>query len=316
MVLLRVYHVKKVWLTVPLFLMIIYLEGETRNQQIIPSINQSKNLTFSAADMVIEESERRLPSCIIIGVRKGGTRALLEMLSLHPQIRVAQQEVHFFDNETNYGQGYPWYLNQFPALGPDQICVEKSPSYFVTLKVPERIKEMNPRMKLILIVRDPVTRLISDFTQITHNRIDKGLQIRDFDSTMVREDGSLALDTYGVDTGVYSTHLLNWFKHFPREQVYIANGDKLIRTPWQEMNKIENFLNLQHSISRSQFFFNTTKGFHCLVVDGQTRCLAKSKGRPHVNVSKDTIVKLRRFYKPHNYRFYGLVGKDFGWPEE
>ena len=44
------------------------------------------------------------------------------------------------------------------------------------------------------------------------------------------------------------------------------------------------------------------QGFHCLVVDGQTRCLAKSKGRPHVNVSKDTIVKLRRFYKPHNYR--------------
>jgi hypothetical protein len=36
------------------------------------------------------------------GVRKGGTRALLEMLSLHPRIKVAPQEVHFFDNETNY----------------------------------------------------------------------------------------------------------------------------------------------------------------------------------------------------------------------
>jgi hypothetical protein len=35
-------------------------------------------------------------------VRKGGTRALLEMLSLHPRIKVAPQEVHFFDNETNY----------------------------------------------------------------------------------------------------------------------------------------------------------------------------------------------------------------------
>jgi hypothetical protein len=40
------------------------------------------------------------PTCT--GVRKGGTRALLEMLSLHPRIRVAPQEVHFFDNETNY----------------------------------------------------------------------------------------------------------------------------------------------------------------------------------------------------------------------
>ena len=46
---------------------------------------------------------KKLPGCIIIGARKGGTRALLEMLSLHPSVRMATQEVHFFDNQTNYG---------------------------------------------------------------------------------------------------------------------------------------------------------------------------------------------------------------------
>jgi len=33
-----------------------------------------------------DELKRRLPGCIIIGVRKCGTRALIDMLNLHPQV--------------------------------------------------------------------------------------------------------------------------------------------------------------------------------------------------------------------------------------
>ena len=45
-----------------------------------------------------------------------------------------------------------------------------------------------------------------------------------------------------------------------------------------------------------------TKGFHCMIVKGVRKCLSKSKGRPHVSVAPDTVAKLRKFYKPHNYR--------------
>lgn len=38
-------------------------------------------------------TQQRLPGAIIIGVRKGGTRALLEMLNLHPDVEVAKEEV-------------------------------------------------------------------------------------------------------------------------------------------------------------------------------------------------------------------------------
>ncbi|GIY66876.1 heparan sulfate glucosamine 3-O-sulfotransferase 5 [Caerostris darwini] len=38
-------------------------------------------------------TKRRLPQCIIIGVRKCGTRALLEFLNLHPSIQKASDEV-------------------------------------------------------------------------------------------------------------------------------------------------------------------------------------------------------------------------------
>lgn len=263
------------------------------------------------------QGERRLPTCIIIGVRKGGTRALLEMLSLHPAVRMAAQEVHFFDNATNYARGYPWYLSQMPPLSPGQLAMEKSPSYLVTQGVAERVRAMDPKVRLLLIVREPVTRLVSDFTQITHNRLEKGLASRTFDETIIRGDGAVDVDYYGVDTGLYANHLQRWYNFFPRNQIHVVNGDRLIKTPWREVAGVERFLGLEPRVTRENFYFNTTKGFHCLRPgQGVERCLAKSKGRPHVQVSSKTVRLLRTFYRPHNLRFYDLVGRDFGWPED
>jgi len=50
---------------------------------------------------------RKLPQAIIIGVKKGGTRALLEFLRVHPDIRAVGAEPHFFDR--HYDKGMEWY---------------------------------------------------------------------------------------------------------------------------------------------------------------------------------------------------------------
>lgn len=135
---------------------------------------------------------KRLPGCILIGVRKGGTRALLDMLNLHSAIRVANFEVHFFDNETNYQKGLTWYRDQMPSTIPGmEMALEKSPSYFVTPTVPKRIFEMDRNVKLLLIVRDPVTRLISDYTQILHNHLEKGLVFKSFSSLVINSGNTL-----------------------------------------------------------------------------------------------------------------------------
>lgn len=73
--------------------------------------------------------------CLIIGVRKCGTRALLEMLYLHPRIQKAAGEVHFFDRDENYLKGLEWYRKKMPHSFRGQITIEKSPSYFVTPEV-------------------------------------------------------------------------------------------------------------------------------------------------------------------------------------
>lgn len=50
---------------------------------------------------------RKLPHALIIGAKKAGTRALLEFIRVHPNVRAAGHEVHFFDK--NYSLGLEWY---------------------------------------------------------------------------------------------------------------------------------------------------------------------------------------------------------------
>ncbi|RZF47033.1 hypothetical protein LSTR_LSTR016411, partial [Laodelphax striatellus] len=53
-----------------------------------------------------------------------------------------------------------------PPTLEGQITMEKTPSYFVTKEAPVRVHQMNPTTKLLVVVRDPVTRAISDYTQV------------------------------------------------------------------------------------------------------------------------------------------------------
>ena len=43
---------------------------------------------------------RRLPQAIIIGVMKGGTKALLDIVALHRDVRISPEEVNFFGKKS------------------------------------------------------------------------------------------------------------------------------------------------------------------------------------------------------------------------
>lgn len=50
---------------------------------------------------------KKLPNALIVGVKKGGTRAVLEFIRIHPDVRALGTEPHFFDR--NYDRGLEWY---------------------------------------------------------------------------------------------------------------------------------------------------------------------------------------------------------------
>ncbi|XP_053727630.1 heparan sulfate (glucosamine) 3-O-sulfotransferase 1-like 2 [Synchiropus splendidus] len=257
-------------------------------------------------------TQQRLPGAIIIGVRKGGTRALLEMLNLHPDVEVAKAEVHFFNVEEHYRRGLPWYRSQMPYSLPSQLTIEKTPGYFASPLAPARIWEMNPSVRLLLIVRDPAERLVSDYTQVLHNRLTRHKPYQPLEELLLHK-GQIDPGYKALQRSLYHLHLARWLDVFPLEQIHVVDGDALIRDPFPELRKAEKFLNLAPRINPSNFYYNTTKGFYCLMSAGHDKCLDESKGRPHAPLSIQAFRKLCLYFRKANQLFFEMVGRSFSW---
>ena len=110
-----------------------------------------------------------------------------------------------------------------------------SPSYFVTPSVPNRVFKMNKKIRILLIVRDPLTRLISDYTQILHNHMEKNLVFKPFRALAFNPDGSVNLQYDALLRSLYVNFLPMWLEFFPMSQIHVVNGEKLIKKPWHEV---------------------------------------------------------------------------------
>ena len=256
--------------------------------------------------------ERKFPSAIIIGVKKGGTKALISMLNTHPNIKAAKGEVHFFDRITNYAEGLRWYIKKMPLTTSAEMAIEKSPSYFVVPEVPQRIAKYSKDVKLILIVRDPITRLISDYTQLYTKKVRRGITACKFEDYIFKPDGSISMKLNMVKVSMYDVHFKRWLEYFSRNQIFIVDGDQLIQNPLKEITKVEEFLNVPKYFTTDMFYFNKTKQFYCWKgTQVAAKCLGSNKGRKHPEISNSSLETLKDFYKPHMASFCSMANLNF-----
>ncbi|KAL7839893.1 hypothetical protein SRHO_G00265510 [Serrasalmus rhombeus] len=283
---------------------------ELRSVSLMTSVTSVTSETPAQAQNTT--ASRRMPGAIIIGVRKGGTRALLEMLNLHPDVEVAKAEVHYFNLDENFRKGLDWYRAQMPLTLPGQVTVEKTPGYFTAPLAPARMWSANPAVKLLLIVRDPAERLVSDYTQVLHNRLQQNKPYQPLEELLLRQ-GRINPSYKALQRSLYHQHMARWLELFPREQIHIVDGEALIQDPFPELQKAERFLELVPQITPDNFYFNTTKGFYCLLSEGHDKCLDDSKGRPHAPLSNKAFQKLCRYLWVPNQIFFRMVGQTFKW---
>ncbi|KAM3864474.1 heparan sulfate glucosamine 3-O-sulfotransferase 2 [Diretmus argenteus] len=274
--------------------------------------NHSTEAKLKNVSIAQRYGNKKLPNALIVGVKKGGTRAVLEFIRIHPDVRALGTEPHFFDR--NYDRGLDWYRELMPRTLDSQITLEKTPSYFVTREAPRRISSMSHETKLIIVVRNPVTRAISDYTQTLSKKPD----IPTFEELAFKNRSLDIVDTSwnAIRIGMYILHLENWLQYFRLSQMHFVSGERLITDPAGELGRVQDFLGLKRIITDKHFYFNRTKGFPCLKKpesSSQPRCLGKSKGRTHVQIDQDVIEQLREFYRPFNVKFYETVGQDFRW---
>lgn len=200
------------------------------------------------------------PDFLIIGVQKGGTTSLHSYLTQHPQIAMAslRKELHYFDREKN--KPYPehsWYLSQF-SHDDTLMRGETTPAYCYHPQALNRIYEFDPKLKLIMILRNPVNRAISHYW-MSRSRNQEKLPMWEAFTTETERLRKFPLRhkrfSYLV-RGKYIQQINRIHELFPEEQLLLIKSEDLQREPQPTLKHVTDFLNIE------DYTFDTSERLH------------------------------------------------------
>jgi hypothetical protein len=195
------------------------------------------------------------PDFLIVGTMKGGTTALYHFITLHPDIeRAKSKEIHYFT--LNYHKGDEWYLDHFPS-DPNKLTGEASPTYFdcaETSTIPALIKRMNNKMKIILIVRDPLERAVSHYNHFC--KVGKFPEVLSLDvneffnipfSELITRSTTLAFRAeQTIAFSLYYRKYLSYESVFEKDDIFVISNTSLRDSPFDTMKKVYNFLGVDY----------------------------------------------------------------------
>jgi hypothetical protein len=185
------------------------------------------------------------PNLIIIGGLKCGTTSLHHYLALHPAIQMSKpKELNFFVTELNWDLGLDWYRARFD----DRFAVrgESSPHYTNLPRfsgVAERMQQYCPQAKLIYMVRDPISRILSHWVHATG----AGYEAGELSEVLSRPD------TAYVQRSLYWMQLQPYLQNFDRGQIEILTAEELQLGRRETMRKAFRFAGVDEDFHHDQF---------------------------------------------------------------
>src|SRR5215471_10030080 len=186
---------------------------------------------------------------IVAGAQKSGTTALHYFLNKHPDICMGdQQEIHFFDNDRLFASepDYAQLHKHYPLLTRSSIAGDCTPSYLYHGPATERIWNYNPKIRFLILLRNPVDRAFAHWNMQRH----RGREPLDFFDAIREEQtriaGAPATEARRfayVERGFYGRQLQRFFKFFPREQVKAVKFEDFKASQREVVASIFSFLN-------------------------------------------------------------------------
>ena len=249
---------------------------------------------------------RPLPDFLVLGAQKAGTTALYEYLRRHPRITgPSWKEVSFFDR--HWARGERWYRGNFPNVTRtrEKLVGEASPSYVFHPLAPQRVREVVPDARLVVLVRNPVDRAHSQY----NHEVALGREPLPFEEALDAEeerlrgeDERMAADpryfsrewwshTYQA-RGRYAEQLERWLAVFPRERLLVLSSDDLGSDPARAHAQVLGFL-----------------GASPQRLDSYPRVYE----REYAPMKPETRERLAAEFEEPNRRLYELLGRDLGW---
>lgn len=237
------------------------------------------------------------PQFLIIGATKCGTSSLFAYLQEHPQILLPhKKEIDFFNK--NFDLGVEWYLSHFPSITDSQefLTGEASPLYLYNRDVEQRIFELFPDIKLIIMLRNPVDRTISEY----YHAYNHGLQQQKLSEIINIEkkyrqeiiEGEAIYKFGFLLNSIYIDKVRRWYELFPPENILVLESESFFTQTASYMQDIFQFLNIPNF---------TTSHYRKHNVG--------SYGAVNTTMWQD----LAEFFKPYNQMLETYLDRKFTW---
>jgi hypothetical protein len=214
-----------------------------------------------------------MPEFVIIGAKRCGTTSLYRYLGEHPQVapmfpsarriplmRSDQKGVHYF--ESNHARGNRWYRSffrtGFARRRAGQITGEASPYYLFHPRVARLAATEIPHARLIVLLRDPVERTYSHWSEQRRN----GVETLSFEDALAAEPDRLVGElerllrdpeavsfpyeqqSYALQSE-YAASIERWLEFFPKDQLLVLRSEDLYANPQATYERATTFLGLE-----------------------------------------------------------------------
>jgi hypothetical protein len=259
---------------------------------------------------------RMLPGFLIVGTQRAGTSSMFEILRQHPAVFSAvmpRKEVHYFD--LFYSRGPGWYQCHFPltartrlsarGTGAAAVAFEATPSYMFHPLAAERIRRDLPGVRLLVMLRDPVTRAYSAHVM----NVGRGYETEPFERALELEDARLAgeAERIAADPAYISDNLRRYsyraYGHyidqlerlerlFGRERIHVIDSGDFFADPRPVYDQMLGFLGLPH------------RGYPAF---------ERPKTRPRPPMPESVRTALEDHYRPYDDRLAAWLGYELSW---
>lgn len=170
-----------------------------------------------------------------IGAQKCASSWVHDILADHPEVAVPKtKEVDFFSYRFEYG--FRWYESHWADRPDAQSTGEVSPSYFHEPGVVERARSYRPDLKVVVSLRDPVERALSQ-----HRHLVRLGRVPGHDLSF---ESALTTNPTYIDQGRYFTHLSRWIQAFGVRNVHVMLMDDIRRDPADVARGLYRFLGI------------------------------------------------------------------------
>ena len=190
---------------------------------------------------------------LIIGAARSGTTTIYKHLEKHSQICFSSiKEIHYFSVDELFLRGNNYYHSFFKHYQNEKIISSADTYLFIDKHAPKRILNYNPKMKFIVMLRNPIDRAFSGYNYAINN----GYLSADisFIESIKNEDNLLkkALKIEEINNlcnayqSKYLEHLNYWFDFFPEKNFLILQTKELRDNLNSLLNKISSFLQIEN----------------------------------------------------------------------